>query len=152
LKINFITIVLLVAAIFSPLGSSASAIDSDLVGILTKNLGVTTKQAEGGSGAVFKEASKNMSVEDFTKITDALPEVTSLMKAAPSWDSSTVGGLSSALGKSGTSISSLAGLTSSFSKLGLSPEMVQKYIPIILDYAESKGGKTVANLLKSAIP
>ena len=55
------------------------AADLDLVGLLTKNLGVSSEQAEGGAGAIFNAASKNMSVADFTKVTDSLPEVTSLM-------------------------------------------------------------------------
>jgi hypothetical protein len=55
------------------------------------------------------------------------------------------------LGKGGGSISSLAGLTSAFSQLGLGGDMVQKFIPIVLDYAQSKGGDGVANLLKMAL-
>ncbi|PID39505.1 MAG: hypothetical protein CR984_06685 [Proteobacteria bacterium] len=132
---------------------SAHAMDSDLVGLLTKSLSVTNQQAKGGAGAVFKAASKNMSAEDFTKVTDALPEVPSLMNAIPVSDagSGSMGGLSSMLGKSGGSASSLAGLAGTFSQLGLGGGMVQKFIPIILDYAQNKGGKVVSGLLKTAL-
>ena len=129
------------------------AADLDLVGLLTKNLGVSSEQAEGGAGAIFNAASKNMSVADFTKVTDSLPEVTSLMNKVSLSDSGSggLGGFSSMLGKSGSSLSVLAGLSDTFSKLGLSSDMVGKFIPIVLEYAQSKGGSQIANLLKSAL-
>ncbi len=134
-------------------GSAAFALDMNLVERLTTSLNVTNQQAEGGAGAIFNAASQNMSIDDFTKVTDALPEVQSMMKSAPSSDggSGTIGGLSSMLGKGGGSVSSLAGLTSAFSQLDLGGDMVQKFIPIVLDYAQSKGGDGVANLLKMAL-
>ena len=132
---------------------SGYAADLDLVGLLTKNLGVSSEQAQGGAGAIFNAASQNMSADDFTKVTDALPEVTSLIKGVSSGgsDSGTLGGLSSMLGQSGSSLSSLAGLSDTFSKLGLSSDMVGLFIPIILEYAQSKGGSQIASLLKSAL-
>jgi len=135
------------------MGSMAFAMDMDLVGLLTKSLNVTNQQAEGGAGAIFNAASQNMSVDDFAKVTNALPEVQSLMNAAPSLDtgSGAIGGLSTMLGKSGGSVSSLAGLTSAFSQLDLGSDMVQKFTPIVLDYAQTKGGDVVANLLKMAL-
>jgi hypothetical protein len=139
------------AAVFVLLGNTAYSFDSNLVGLLTKNLGVTQQQAEGGSGAIFKEASKNMSAADFATVTDALPEVASLMKAAPVMGTGAMGSLTSTLGKAGGSVSSLAGLTSAFSKLGMGSEMVQKFMPLVLDYAKSKGGDSVANLLTNAL-
>jgi hypothetical protein len=134
-------------------GMSVDAAELDLVGLLTKNLGVTDQQAEGGAGAIFDTASKNMSGEDFTKVTDALPEVKSLINTASSSGSGsgTMGGLTSMLGKSGSSLSSLAGLTDTFSKLGLSSDMVGKFIPIVLEYAQSKGGSGISSLLKAAL-
>ena len=135
------------------IGSAAFAQDMNLVSILTKNLNVSSQQAEGGAGAIFNTASQNMSLDDFAKVTDVLPEVQSLMKAAPSVDtgSGTIGGLSSMLGKNGGGVASLAGLTSAFSQLGLGGNMVQKFMPIILDYAQNTGGDGVANLLKMAL-
>ena len=131
----------------------ARAAGLDLVELLTKNLGVSNEQAEGGAGAIFTAASKNMSVDDFTKVTNELPEVTSLMNSFSSGESGTgsLGGLSSVLGKSGGSLSTLAGLSDTFSKLGLGSDMVGKFIPIVLEYAQSKGGSQIANLLKSAL-
>lgn len=138
---------------FLVLGSTVLATGSNLVGLLTKGLGVTEPQAEGGAGAIFKAASQTMSVEDFAKVTDALPEVQSLMTSAPGSEagSGTISGLASALGSGAGSASSLAGLAGAFSQLGLGTDMIQKFVPIILDYAQSKGGDEVAHLLKMAL-
>ena len=134
-------------------GGAAHASGLDLVGMLVQNLGVTNEQAQGGAGAIFNTASQNMSADDFTTVTDALPVVTSLMDAAPSTDSGTgaLGSISSALGKSGSSLSSVAGLASTFSNLGMGSDMVGKFIPIVLEYAQSEGGEVVSNLLKAAL-
>jgi len=134
-------------------GSSVYAMDKDLVGLLTESLSVTNLQRECGAGAIFKAASQNMSVEDFTKVSNALPEVQSLMKSVPTLDSGSgsLGSLSSAFSKSGGSVSSLAGLASTFSQLDLGGDMVQQFVPIILNYAQNKGGDVVSNLLKMAL-
>ena len=58
----------IVICTFLVLGSSVSAMASNLVGLLTKSLGVTDQQAEGGAGAIFNAASQNMSVADFAKL------------------------------------------------------------------------------------
>ena len=152
-RVRWIGLLAIVCAFSLGSGSFAFALDMDLVGLLTKNLGVTDQQAEGGAGAIFNTASQNMSLEDFTKVTDALPEAKSLLKASPSADSvsGTLGGLSSMLGKGGSSLTSLTGLAEAFSKLGLSSDMVGKFIPIVLDYAQAKGGDEIANLLKMAL-
>jgi hypothetical protein len=135
------------------LGVPVSAAGMNLVDLLTKNLSVTNSQAQGGAGAIFKAASQKMSVADFAKVTAAMPEVNSLMDAAPAAekDSGALGGLSSMLGKKGSGWASLTGVSGAFSKLGLGSDMVGKFIPIILEYAKAKGGDGVFSLLKSAL-
>ncbi len=156
MKKRTLSIALLVMAgcLFGFGSASVYAADLSLVSMLTDKLGVTTEQAEGGAGAIFSTASENMSADDFSKVTDALPDATSLMKSATSSSSSgssALGGLSSMVGGSSSSLSSLAGLTSTFSSLGLGSDMVGKFIPIVLEYAKSKGGDQISSLLKSAL-
>ena len=129
------------------------AADLSLVSLLAQNLGVTTEQAEGGAGAILNAASKNMSSDEFTQVTDALPEVASLVENASASDSGSgsSGGLSSLLGNSQSSLSSLAGLASTFSDLGLSSDMIGKFTSVILEYAQSEGGSEIASLLKAAL-
>lgn len=75
------------------------------------------------------------------------------MAAAPKAEKSsgTLGGISSALSEKTGSLGKMTELYDSFSKLGLSKDMVGKFIPYVLDYSKSKGGETVSNLLKTAL-
>ncbi len=135
------------------LGTPAFAEGLGLVELLVKNLGVTTQQAEGGAGSIFNAAKQNRGVADFLKVLTAMPEVESLMAAAPKIEkgSGTLGGISSMLRKNTGSLGKMAGLYDSFSKLGLSKDIVGLFIPLILDYSKSKGGEIVSNLLKTAL-
>ncbi len=51
----------------------------------------------------------------------------------------------------GSSAGSMTGLADSFSKLGLSPEMVNQFVPIVLDFVQSEGGQQTMTLLKNAL-
>jgi hypothetical protein len=39
----------------------------------------------------------------------------------------------------------------SFSKLGMQPDMVNQFVPTILQYVESKGGATTKNILAAVL-
>jgi len=134
-------------------GTPAFAEGLGLAELLVKNLGITTKQAEGGAGSIFNAAKQKMGVEDFSKVTTSMPEVEPLMAAAPKTEkgSGALGGISSMLSKNTGSLGKIAGLYDSFSKLGLSKDMVGQFIPLILDYSKSQGGEVVSNLLKTAL-
>lgn len=145
----------LIALVYFLLGSGTPAFaeGAGLVELLVKNLSVTNQQAEGGAGSIFNAAKQNMGVEDFLKVTTAMPEVEPLMAAAPKIEKSsgTLGGISSMFSKNSGSLGKMVGLYDSFSKLGLSKEMAGQFIPIIVDYSKSKGGEIVSNLLKTAL-
>ena len=152
-KTNYLIGFVVFVSILIGLGTPAFAAESTLVDLLVKNIGVTTQQAEGGAGAIFNAAKENMGADDFSKVTTAMPEVESLMAAAPEIkkDSGTFGGFSSMVSKNTGSAGKMADLYSSFSELGLNKETAAKFIPLVLDYAKSEGGQTVFNLLKSAL-
>jgi hypothetical protein len=155
MKIRTFSGLLRLSAIFLIVGwgSFAYAAEMDLVGLLTKNLGVSKAQATGGAGAIFDTASQKMSVADFAKVKAAMPEVQALMDAAPKAekDAGTLGGISSLIGKKGNDMSSIPKLIASFSKLGLDGDMVGKFVPIVLNYAQTKGGNGIFSLLESAL-
>ena len=132
-----------------------SAQDSSLVNLLVQQLGVTQTQAQGGTGALFSLAKEKLSPKEFGQVADTVPEMETLLEAAPHKKS----GLSDLLGKgsslfSGETKQNLEGgldLADSFSQLGLSPDMMSQFVPVILDYVQSKGGDTVKNLLAAAL-
>ena len=136
-----------------PLTSSAQ--DSSLVNLLVQKLGITETQAQGGAGALFNTAKDKLSPQEFGQVADTVPEMDTLLQSAPKKSEGLSGMLetgSSLLGGgSKQNLEGGMGLAGSFSQLGLSPETMNQFVPVILDYVESKGGETVKNLLASAL-
>jgi hypothetical protein len=126
---------------------SVNAQSSDLIGLLTSQLGVTQKQASGGAGALFNMAKENLGSTKFSSIKNAVPGISQMMK-----DGNVKlggGGMSSLSGMAST-LSGISKVNAIFKKLGLKPEMVQKFMPIILEFVNKKGGSSVGSLLASA--
>jgi hypothetical protein len=124
----------------------------ELLEQLTKSLGIGEDQAKGGAGLLFKLAKDKLGAEQFGQVSASLPGVDSLLKAAPesSGLGAAMGGLASAFG-GGEKLAGLATLAGGFSKLGLDSGMIAKFIPIILSFAQSRGGDVVRNLLAGAL-
>jgi hypothetical protein len=129
----------------------------DLVELLSSQLNVTEDQATGGAGALFKMAKDSLPETDYGKVAGALPGVGSLIKSAPKISDSTaglseqLGGAAEGLGalsKAAESANKLSTVFDQFSQLGLDKGMVSQFIPIILNYTNTKGGETIMNLLK----
>ncbi|MDX1295726.1 MAG: DUF2780 domain-containing protein [Sulfurimonadaceae bacterium] len=114
--------------------------ESSLLGSLTSQLGITETQAAGGTSAILNDASKNMSSSDQSKLTNAVPALSSFMGGSSDTSSGLLG-----------SVMSNQTVSDQFSALGLDPAMVQQFIPIILDYVQTEGGSEMMNLLKSAL-
>jgi hypothetical protein len=143
----FIKIVVILAMGIFSLAGQVSADTSKLIGSLVDKLGVSEEQATGGAGAVFKEGKNNMSSGDYSQLLNAVPGIDSLISAAP--QAGGLGGKASSL--LGGSAGSMTGLADSFNKLGLSPDMVNQFVPIVLDFVQSEGGQQTMTLLKNAL-
>ena len=122
-------------------GVTEATAQDDLIMALTKEVGVTADQARGGAGSVFSLAKTKLSPGDFAQVSKAVPGMDGLLKAAPA-----LGG-SSALG----SLGAMAALAPAFQKLGISPALAAKFIPVITQFVSSKGGADVAKLLAAAL-
>ena len=127
----------------SPIGSNPSP---ELVGQLTRQLKIKPEQAIGGAGALFGVAKMKLKPEDFLKVSNAVPGIDDLLKAAPK-----MGGGSDPLSQMGSALPGKAGTIAqvggAFKQLGLSPEMVTKFLPIMTQFVKVKGGANVAGLL-----
>lgn len=125
----------------------------ELIGQLVKNLGVSEDAAKGGSGLIFKMAKEKLGAGDFGKVASALPGINDLMKSAPESGGvmGGIGKLASGLGGGAGQLGNLASLAGGFSKLGLDSGMIGKFLPIILSFAQSKGGDAVKALLAEAL-
>jgi hypothetical protein len=125
----------------------------ELVDQLVKNLGISEEAAKGGSGLIFNLAKEKLGAGDFGKVAGALPGIGDLMKSAPESGGllGGIGKLASGLGGGAGQLGNLASLAGGFSKLGLDSGMIGKFIPIILAFAQSKGGDVVKSLLQKAL-
>ncbi len=108
--------------------------NSKLIQNLTSQLGITPAQATGGAGALFSQAKNTMNPADFSKLTSAVPDISSLM------NSGTLTGLTKGLS-----------LEKQFASLGLDSKMIGQFKPIILDYVKQLAGPQTAQLLSSAL-
>jgi len=131
-----------------------------LTGLLMQQLGVTEPQATGGAGAIFGLAKTKMPAEDFSKVAAGVPDMDSLLAAAPAAGGAAggltgvTGGLAGAaggLGGTAGSLGSLAGLAGSFSSLGMSADMVTKFAPVCVQYLQGAAGPETAGLLQAAL-
>jgi len=130
----------------------------DLVKMLTSQLGVTESQASGGAGSLFNMAKGMLSEEDFGQVSGAIPGIGDLINAAPEVSESTAGtsdkmaGLAKGLGsvtKAVEGANKYAAVYDQFKQLGLNTEMVSQFVPVLLSFANSAGGESVMNILKS---
>jgi hypothetical protein len=147
----------------APVPSSGTAAGNSLTGLLMQQLGVSQPQAEGGAGALFQLAKSRMQGAAFSELSNSVPGMQNLLAAAPAANSSVpgagglLGNLESLAGNSGGTVGevgevgNLVGLVSSFQQLGLSPSMVQKFVPVVLQYVQGNGGSAVSSLLQSAL-
>lgn len=131
-----------------------NAAPGTLTETLVNKLGVTAQQAQGGAGAIFQAAKSQLDSEQFAALTNAVPEMDTLLSAAPKQSESLkglAGGVSSLLGDDSSTFGNLAGLASSFKQLNLSPDMVDNFVPVVVDYVRNNGGAMTADMLQSTL-
>ena len=129
----------------------------ELIQQLVSNLGINEGQAKGGAGLLFNLAKEKLGTGDFQQLTNAIPDVTNLMKAAPESGGGLMGALGSAasafggLGGKMEDLGNLAQLAGGFSQLGLNADMIGKFVPIVLSFVQNQGGDAVKGLLAKVL-
>jgi len=138
------------AAQFASTAAAAVKGSPDLINALSKEMGSTPEQAAGAAGALFGLAKTRLTSDQFAQIAKAVPGMDSLLGAAPPVGTSGTGGIGGALAgiPGGAGLSSA---TTAFSKLGLTPDMVAKAVPVLTSFVGKSGGSEVANLLAGAL-
>ena len=114
---------------------------TELLGMLTSQLGVDETQAKGGVGAILNLAKEKLGDGDFSQITSALGGGTAeAMAAAPSavegggGMAGMLGAATSALGVDLGGLGKLAALAGTFKSLGLDSSMISKFAPIVMGF------------------
>jgi hypothetical protein len=124
----------------------------DLIKRLTKETGVTKKQAQGGLVALLRAGEKNLSRRDFEQFVADVPGADELLRRAPppSALSTLAGGLGSLLGGR-SSPGRWAGLAASFTELGVDLDTAKKFGPIVIDYVAHHGGEDLVDKIRAAL-
>ena len=84
----------------------------ELVELLTKNLGVSGAQAEGGAAVLFKAAKEKLGGGEFDKLLGGVPGLGDLLKKAPASGGGLggmLGGLAGAMGGNAGLIATVLG-------------------------------------------
>ena len=124
----------------------------ELVDMLTRNLGVNGAQAEGGAAVLFKAARDKLGGAEFDQLLGGLPGLGDLMKKAPA---SGGGGLGGMLGGLASAVGGNAGLIATivggFGKLGLTTDHAKKFVPVIMQFLNTKVGPDVVSRLEKTL-
>ena len=124
---------------------------NDLIDQLTKQLGVSGAQAEGGAAVLLKAAQDKMGVAEFGKLLGGLPGLGDLMKKAPASGGGLGGLLGGIAGAVGGNAGLIATIVGGFGKLGLSANDAKRFAPVIMDYLRGKVGPDVASKLEKTL-
>ena len=120
--------------------AAAGAPTGNLADMVSKELGLTSDQAKAGAGAVLAYAEGKLPAADFQKVASVLPNGSANLQAAK--DAGAVSG----------PITDQAGLNSAFSKLGITPDVAAKFVPMVSNYISKVGGPEVAKLMQGLFP
>lgn len=134
-------VLILLATAFLPACSSMKSMTGaspQLTGLLMQQLGVTEEQANGGVGSMLKLAQEKLSAGDFDQIAKAVPGSSKYLDSAKKL-----------LG--GGNVGDKAGLQSTFSKLGMSPDMVDKFKPMLTQLVSTAGGEKYGSMLANVL-
>jgi hypothetical protein len=119
----------------------------ELITRLSQQLKIDERQARGGAAVLFKAAREKLGGAEFDHMLGSVGGVDTLLKQAPQSGGGLLGGLASLAGGNAALI---ATIVSGFSKLNLSTDDAQKFVPIVLDYLRGQvGPETVSKLEKT---
>ena len=133
--------------------ASKLATTSSLTSMITGQLGVTDTQATGGLGTIFGLAKSTLGNSDFSQLSGMVPEMDTLLAAAPAL-SENAQGLSSLMGSAGKYGSALQGATQAYSQfktLGIGVNQIPQYITVTNEFLESKGGGDTVAIFKEGV-
>lgn len=133
---------LILAGLLSACAQMESAMgvasSTGLTSTLVNRLGVSETQAAGGVGSILAFAQQHLAAGDFDLVAKAIPGSEKYLGMAKQL-----------LG--GAPVSDKAGLQGAFSKLGMSPDMLSKFSPIVTDYVGKAGGQQAGSLLAGVL-
>ena len=123
----------------------------ELIDQLTRNLGVSGSQAEGGAAVLFKAAREKLGGGEFDQLLGGVPGLGDLMKKAPASGGGLGGMLGGLAGAMGGNAGLIATIVGGFGKLGLTADHAKKFVPVILDFLRDKVGPEAVTRLEKTL-
>ena len=126
---------------------------SSLTVLVTEQLGVTEQQAQGGLGTLFSVAQSTLGGADFQQLSQHVPEMTSLLSAAPeiSERAKSISSLVAEAGKYGDALKSGNKAYAQFKSLGLDAAQIPQYIEVTNQFLKKQGGTDIASLFSKGL-
>ena len=121
------------------MASLESATGGSMSSLLQGQLGLSEDQADGSIGSLLSLAGEKLSAGDFDKLAGMIPGADKYLESAKS------------LGAVTEPLKSLADLNQSLAALGISPETIGKFVPMVTDYLGKLGGDDAKALLAQVL-
>ncbi len=121
------------------LKSIESAASGSMTSLLQSQLGLTEDQAEGGMGSLLSLASEKLSSGEYDQLAGMIPGADKYLDAAKS------------LGAVTGPLKSLTDLNQSLASLGIPPETIEQFLPMVTDYLGKLGGDDAMGLLQKVL-
>jgi len=116
-----------------------STMKNPLMSALRSQLGVSEDQARGGIGSYLTLLQAKLAKGDFDKIASLVPGASGYLQSAKK------------LGAVTGPLTNLQGLNGALGKLGMNPDTIAKFTPLVTNYLGKLGGPTVQQMLAGAL-
>jgi hypothetical protein len=120
----------------------------ELIAKLSQQLKIDEQQARGGAAVLFKAAKDKLGSVEFNTMLGSVNGLDELIRQAPQSGGGLLGGLASLAGGNAALI---ATIVSGFSRLNLSTDHAQKFVPIVLDYLRGQVGPDAVGKLEKTL-
>ena len=118
---------------------------------LVQELGVSTKQAEGGAGLLLGLVEQRLSPEEFVRVADTIPAISDVINKAPRLIAAPPGPLREMLSSWFGGLGAKSGLAVGFEKLGCERTQIDKFVDTLIPFFQEKSGEEVATLLRQVL-
>ena len=119
-----------------------------------QSLGVTEAQIEGGLAAIMNFVSTNLSKEEFTQLSEALPGSEELLDSVPDTSklesNSTLSNLLDKASEYSESVKAANDVKKQFEAIGLTPDMIGQYSTKIQEYLNTPEGAEAKKLIEDS--
>ncbi|HCK42324.1 MAG: hypothetical protein CMJ72_11955 [Planctomycetaceae bacterium] len=119
----------------------------EIVEYLVEELGVSTRQAQGGAGLLLEFTQQRLDSEDFIRVANCLPAISDIIGKAPKIQYRPPRPLREKFSSLFGGLGGLAGLAETFERLGCDKVMIRKFVDAIIRFFRMKGGEEISSML-----